>query len=603
MEGRLQPRPGKPGHVAVEDSLRHPESKEDLKMSKRWTLAKRNEALEKEISSALGLWRPLAAVLIARGMNDVAKARAFLQPHLKDLHEPELLPGIEAAIERINYALSRREKIVIYGDYDADGVTATVLLQKALALSGAKADFYLPHRIEEGYGLNIEALKKIKSAGADLVITVDCGTTATEEVKFAKSIGLDLIITDHHEPLGDVPEASALVNPKLKGSVYPFEALAGVGIAFKLAWALARRLSAKARVSEEFRQFLLDAVGLVALGTISDVVPLLGENRALARSGLEKLRQSQSKGIRALIKSAGLSGTEITSRDVSFRLGPRLNAAGRLGTAHQCIELLTTDSESRAEELARWLEENNRSRQKIQREMLAEVHEKIESEVNLREAYGLVLEGNWHRGVVGIVAGKVAEEYNRPAVLLSADGGKIEGSARSTPAVHMMEVLAECRDYLEKFGGHSQAAGLQIKRGKSEEFRIAFNEAVKKRVRPEELEPHLEVDAEVTLEEMTVERVNQLGLLEPTGEGNPPPLFLARGLQIAGEPRRIGSRLQHIVFYARQGKTALKALIFGKEELIREIEGKPDRFDLVFGARTDTWGGTEEVNLIVEDIS
>ncbi len=572
-------------------------------MSKRWVLRGRNEALEKEISSALNLWRPLSVLLIARGIKDIVHARAFLQPHLKDLHEPELLPGIERAVERINHAIYRGEKIVIYGDYDADGITATVLLQKVLALSGTKADFYLPHRIEEGYGLNIEALGKIRSAGTDLIITVDCGTTAIEEVKFAKSVGLDLIITDHHEPLEDVPKASAVVNPKLADSTYPFQSLAGVGVAFKLAWALARRLSPKARVSREFKEFLLDAVGLVALGTISDVVPLLGENRTLARAGLEKLQQSQSKGLQALIKVAGLSGKEITSRDVAFRLGPRLNAAGRMSTAHQCVELLMTDSEERAEELARLLEENNRLRQKTQSEILTEVQQKIEKEIDIEQVYGLVLEGNWHRGVLGIVAGKIAEEYNRPVVLLSAVGDRVQGSSRSIPAVHMMEVFSDCRKFLVKFGGHSQAAGLEIARGRVEEFRTAFNEAVKRRVTLKELEPYLEVDAELTLKEISVERVNQLNLLEPTGEGNSPPLFLARGLQIAGEPRRVGSHLQHLIFYARQGNTALKALIFGKEEMIRRIEERPGRFDLAFGVRTDTWGGTEEVELIVEDIS
>ena len=572
-------------------------------MSKRWIFSPPNKLLQTEIASKLKISHLLAQVLINRGITDIVSARSFLQPQIAALGDPSLLPDIEKASVRINEAVRRGEKIVIYGDYDVDGLSATALMYRCLKLVGAQVSYYIPERLEEGYGLNTDAIKKLKEGGADVILTVDCGINACREADVARAFGIDLIITDHHQPGQEIPNAFAVVNPKLKTSQCAFKHFSGVGIAFKLAWAIGQHFSPHKKVSAEFKDFLLNAVGLVALGTIADVVPLLGENRILTKYGLSALQYTEIPGLRALLDIADLSNTNLDAFHVGYRLGPRINAPGRVGNAGIVVEMLTTTCSERAVEIAGFLDSENKRRQDIQVDIMASARKKVMSEINLDETTAIVLADQaWHPGIIGIIASKIVEEFNRPTVMIAIAEDIGHGSARSIPSFHILEALEYCKSKLLSVGGHAQAAGLKIHPDNINEFRLMLNSTTSQRLNKTDLVPILNIDAEVTLSMLSKALVAELARIAPHGEGNPIPLFAATNLKIVGQPRRIGSKGQHLSFYAKQGDVAIRAVAFGMGERIDRLKQNGKTCSLAFAVKINNWMDGENLELEVKDI-
>lgn len=572
-------------------------------MIKRWVFFPPNQPLQTEIAGKLKISPLLAQVLINRGVADVASARSFLQPQIAALGDPSLLPDIEKASIRINDAIRKGEKIVIYGDYDVDGLSATALMYRCLKLLGAEVGYYIPERLEEGYGLNADAIRKLREGGADVILTVDCGINACKETDIARTCGIDLIITDHHRPGQEIPNAFAVVNPKLHGSHHIFRDLSGVGIAFKLAWALGQLFSPQKKVSPVFRDFLLHAVGLVALGTIADVVPLVGENRIITRYGLSALQHTEIPGLRALLDVADLSGINLDAFHVGYRLGPRLNAPGRIGKAGIVVELLTTSSKERATEIANFLEQENKRRQEIQVDIMVSARKKILHELNLDETTAIVLADQaWHPGIIGIIASKMVEEFNRPTVMIAVADDIGHGSARSIPSFHILEALESCRNKLLSVGGHAQAAGLKIHPDNIDEFRDMLNRATSQRLCKTDLVRVLNIDAEITLSMLSKAVVAELARLSPHGEGNPIPLFAAINIKIVGQPRRIGAKGQHLSFYVKQGDVAVRAVAFGMGEQIDRLKQNGRTCSLAFTVKINTWMNGEQLELEVKDL-
>jgi len=556
------------------------------------------------LARSLSRSRLLASLLVRRQVEDPESAQRFLSPKLLHLHDPYLLPGMEAAVARIDDAIRRREAIAIFGDYDVDGISSTCLLYDFFRFIGYPVRYRLPNRLSEGYGLRGEGVRELAAAGIRLIVTVDNGSSAVEEVDLARVLGVDVVITDHHQPPEALPCPAAHVNPLLPGSLYPFKDLAGVGVAFKLVWALAQRLSRQKKLSDELRTFLLESLALVALGTISDVVPLLGENRILAKFGLTALQRTQRPGLKKLVEAALDRGgdTKLDAGHVGFRLGPRINAAGRLGRAETAIDLLLADEDAAASRLARTLENENSRRKEIERGMTETARELVLQSVDLSSDRAIVLgcEG-WHAGVLGIVAAKIAEEFSRPTVLLTLEEGKARGSARSVPGVHICNALSSCRQLLQGFGGHEMAAGVELDASLLESLRAALNEAIP--LEPHRMVPDVDVDAEVRLSEITERFVGELSLLEPFGRGNPEPLLVARGVLVVGTPRVLGEKGLHLAFMARQDSVALRAVAFDQGKLLPELARPDTRLDLLFHPRISRWQGRTSVELHVRDIA
>ena len=572
-------------------------------MSKRWIFSPPNNSLQSEIASKLKISHLLAQVLINRGIIDITSARSFLQPQIAALGDPSLLPDIEKASVRINEAVRKGEKIVIYGDYDVDGLSATALMYRCLKLVGAEVSYYIPERLEEGYGLNTDAIKKLKEGGADVILTVDCGINACREADVARTFGIDLIITDHHQPGQEIPNAFAVVNPKLKTSQCAFKHFSGVGIAFKLAWAIGQHFSPQRKVSTEFKDFLLSAVGLVALGTIADVVPLLGENRILTKYGLSALQYTEIPGLRALLDIADLSNTNLDAFHVGYRLGPRLNAPGRVGNAGIVVEMLTTTCSERALEIANFLDSENKRRQDIQVDIMVSARKKVMNEINLDETTAIVLADQaWHPGIIGIIASKIVEEFNRPTVMIAIAEDIGHGSARSIPSFHILEALEYCKSKLLSVGGHAQAAGLKIHPDNIDEFRLMLNSTTAQRLSKTDLVPILNIDAEVTLSMLSKALVAELARLSPYGEGNPLPLFAAMNVKVVGQPRRIGSKGQHLSFYVKQGDVAIRAVAFGRGEQFERLKQNGKTCSLAFAVKINNWMDGENLELEVKDI-
>ncbi len=441
-------------------------------MAKDWIVAPPWDGCS-EAAQRWGVSPLVAQLLFNRGLRLGDDPRNFIDPRLSELYPPEMLPGARESACRIAEAVRSHKQIVLYGDYDVDGITAVAILWHVLKSAGAQVRFYVPHRLEEGYGLNADAIRSIAADGADLVVTVDCGITACEIGELAREVGLELIITDHHSPGANLPDVAGIVHPTVGGD-YPNSNLCGAGVAFKLAWALAQELSGNTRVNPEYRHYLmLTALPLAALGTIADVVSLTGENRVIARHGLTALPSTPLAGLQALIESAGLSNSKITGYDVGFKLAPRLNAAGRMGHARLAVELLTRADENRAREIALYLEEHNRARQSKERQTTREAFKMIEQaglDGDANRAIVLAGEG-WHAGVIGLVASRVVNRFHKPAVAITLENGRGQGSARSLEQFNMHEALGACAEHLTEFGGHAMAAGLKIEAEQVDAFR------------------------------------------------------------------------------------------------------------------------------------
>jgi single-stranded-DNA-specific exonuclease len=572
--------------------------------AKTWHLLPHDAAAIERLGKALGVSPVVAQLLLNRHVTDPEAARRFLAAPLTHLHEPALLPGVAEAAERLHAAVRQGRRVCVYGDYDVDGVTGTAVLLQALRLLGAPADFYVPNRLEEGYGLNAEALRQIAQSGTAVVVTVDCGIASLEEADLARQLGLELIITDHHEFKDRLPAADTLVHPRLPGGNYPFRDLSGSGVAFKVAWALCQCATGARRVEARMRDFLMDNMALAALGTVADVVPLHDENRVFVRHGLVRLRQTTAEGLKALLEAAGLDGkARLCASDIGYFLAPRLNAAGRLGCARLAVELLTTPSRQRAVDLARYLEEQNSKRQILERRILAHAREMVEAQGPDSTPALVLASPDWHAGLIGIVAGRLAEMYGRPVLLIALrdPDGPGQGSGRSVPGFALHEALGACSQDLVSHGGHAAAAGFRIHPHAVDGFRDRFCAHAAKHFAAGPPGPRLVIDAEVPLSALTLGLVEALNQLEPYGAGNAQPLFLAGDLQVVGEPRKVGGGERHLSFRVRQLERELRVIAFGMADRAEELMADGGRCSLVFTPRVNEWQGRRTVELEARD--
>jgi len=546
---------------------------------KHWIIAQPWPNLS-ELARRWGVSPIIAQLLLNRGLAcDAGKeeSRRFLAPTLSDLHPPEQLPGASQAADRIVQALRDRRRIVIYGDYDVDGTTGTAILWHLLRHAGADAAYYVPHRIEQGYGLSVEAVRSLVREGTGMIIAVDCGITALEPASVLAESGVDLIIADHHAPGEQLPCACAIVHPCLQGG-YPNPELCGAGIAFKLAWLVALRLSGtgdNGRVSPAFRELLLHLLPLAALGTVADVVPLRGENRVIARHGLELLRRTPLPGLRALIEQSGLAGAHIDGLDAGFKLAPRVNAAGRMGHARLAVELFTEATPERAREIALYLEDHNRSRQSLERRTLDEAVNLIERRNLASDARRAIVlaSSDWHPGVIGIVAARLVERYHRPAILIALSGDEGQGSGRSIRGFNLCEALGMCSLHLISHGGHAMAAGLRIAASNVEPFTQAFVEFANNRIAGSDLTSRLRLDAQVDMHDLSLQIVQTLvHQLGPFGVGNPKPRFATDWVTLAAEPRCVGSNGNHVQAVFSQNGRVMRAIAFRQAGWIEDLK-------------------------------
>jgi single-stranded-DNA-specific exonuclease len=580
-------------------------------MPKIWRIHPHDPARIADLQRATGLPSVLAQLLVCRGICDPAAIHDFLECKLSALRDPELLPGIPAAADRITAAVASQQPIVVYGDYDADGMTATALLLTCLRMLGAQVSYYVPHRIDEGYGLNDEALRTLARKGARMLITVDCGIASIDQAETARELGLELIVTDHHQFGERLPQAAAIVHPRLPGTNYPFGELSGVGVAFKLAWALCQRASQAKRVSPHMRSFLMQAIGLAAIGTVADVVPLLDENRILVHHGLTSLKQRAPLGISHLMRVCKLhEKPALDCEDIGFALAPRLNAAGRLGQAQLAVELLTTQNPERAMALAEYLHELNGSRESLERSIYLAANKQIQERCDLAADAAIVLAGRgWHPGVIGIVAGRLAEKHHRPVVLIALDEVGVKpgvGSARSIPGVDLHAALISCGEYLLSHGGHAAAAGLRIDDSRVDGFRAAFLDCIACELNgggsngPMRL-PELRIDGEVILSSLTANIVEEIERLGPFGHGNSRPMLCASNVSLAEPPKPIGNGGRHLALRLRQHNSILRGVAFGGGEWAAELAHAGGPIHVAFRPVINTFAGRRTVEAHLAD--
>jgi len=539
----------------------------------RWDVAEPWDGAA-ELARRLRTGTLVAQLLHNRGIDEAAGARTYLAPKLTDLHDPETLSGAVAAAEAILAAVRAGQKIVLYGDYDVDGMTGVAILFRGLQRLGAEPDYYIPHRIDEGYGLNASALEAIAAGGAKLVVTVDCGIRAVQCAARAAELGLTLIVTDHHSPGKALPAAAAIVHPGCD-SGYPNPNLCGAGVALKLAWQLCRAASGATRVTDELKAFLLDATCMAALGTVADVVPLTGENRALVMHGLRNLPATTHPGLRALMAESSLVGKSVGAYDVGFRLAPRLNAAGRMGHAREAAELLIRADQIDCRAAAQALSRQNTERQKIERALTAEAAEMVTARgLDGDDSRAIVLaKQGWHAGVIGIVASRLVGRFHRPAVLISLDGDAGQGSARSIPGYDVAEAFAACDAHLASHGGHAMAAGLKIDADRVDAFAAALGSHARRHITAEMLTPVLPIDAEVPLADLSVPIVQQIESMAPFGAGNAPIVLAVRDATIHAAPKRIGARGNTLSLLLSAGRSRIRCVGFGMGDLADRLVG------------------------------
>jgi len=550
------------------------------------------------LARKLGVSRLVAALLLNRDISTPDSAASFLAPRLADVSDPFLLKDMDSAVELIGNGIAAKKRITIYGDYDADGLTATALLVDFFSRLSAPVSFYIPHRLDEGYGLNETAIKAIAEGGTNLLITVDCGISSTSEIALAQRLGLEVVVTDHHQIPGDFLPVCPTINPMRPDSSFPFRDLSGVGLAFYLVIAVRAHLREQGFFNEGPEPDLRSYLDLVALGTVADIVPLVGENRIFVKRGLTTLREGQRPGIKALREVSGIKEDQVlTTDDIAFRLAPRLNALGRLGSATSAVRMLTTGSESEAESTAQRMDFLNAQRQALESRITLESREKIEGMEDLDTRRTLVLfDPKWHRGVVGIVASKIVEQYYRPTLILALEGDFLKGSGRSIAGFDLYEALSDLRDLLDHFGGHHYAAGLSLHAGKVGDFCKRFEEIASKRIEPDYLIPRLEADAALDLDAVTPQLLKELEMLMPYGYGNPQPLFYAGPVEVTSS-RVVGNN--HLRLKVRQRGITFDCIAFGKAPF-HPLDGAS--VDILFHIGTNTWQGIESIQLTVVDI-
>ncbi len=559
-------------------------------MNKKWQIYQTNEEQVEKLKKEYGLNELLATILSNRNITEEEQIRLFLEPTRNDFYDPYLITDMEIAVERIIKAIESKEKVTIYGDYDVDGITSITVLKSFLKEIGLEASVYIPNRLDEGYGLNKNAIDKIAEEGCNLMITVDCGISGIEEIDYANSLGIETIVTDHHEPGNELPNAVAVIDNKRKDSKYPFRELAGVGVVFKLTQGLAKRLKLK---EETYLKYL----DIVCVGTISDIVPLVDENRVIAKLGLMLVKQTKNIGLRSIINSSGY--TKIDSNTISFGVAPRINACGRMGKAKEALNLLLSTDINEVNELTQKLNDHNKERQETEKAIFENAVEKIEKE-NLNKNKAIILGGeNWHHGVIGIVSSKITDMYFKPSILLSFEEDGIgKGSGRSIPGFDLHEALMQCLDTIEKFGGHSMAVGITIKKDKLEEFRKEFEEIAEKN-EIDKIIPIINIDAKVNLNEINKEMVESIKQLEPFGEANKMPVFAFRNLKI--DSIRALSGGKHLKLTLKSNNNIINAIGFNIGHLAEEyLIG--DKVDVAGVLEINTFGGVDNLQINIKDI-
>ena len=610
-------------------------SKLDSYAKKQWVVRPPDER-SAQLAKSLKVSPLLAQVLINRRITDAQTGSVFLRPKLTQLIDPAQMPGIEPAVQRLKQAITNKEKITVYGDYDVDGITGVAILWQVLKLLGADVDYYIPHRIDEGYGLNAEAIRTLAKSGSKLLVTVDCGVTAFSSAELAGQLGVELIITDHHEvcPPGaafaasgakpgsrsaaTLPKAVALVHPALEKS-YPNQDSAGAMVAFKLAWAIANEFNSGRRLEPRLREFMLNATSLAAMGTIADIVDLRGENRVLTSFGLKALPQCKLSGIQALIESAGLTGHQLDSFHIGFRLAPMLNAAGRMGHARLAVELLTSEKPIRSMQIAEYLKEQNKQRQQYERKIFKQACEMIiERNLHHPDRKSIVLANeNWHTGVIGIVASRIVDKFYRPTIMINAGAapcfrrGKLvpakagngiaQGSARSIHGFCLLSAIKACSQHLISFGGHKMAAGVTIETEKIDRFAADFEAYAKENLNESDVTAKLHIDAVAPLAEFRTEMVSELQMLGPFGEGNPKPIFATKGVRLASPPRRVGSGREHLQLAITDNTAAVRCIGFRFGKLEKKLL-EHEFFNVAYQPQLNTYNGNTNVEFVLTDI-
>ena len=545
------------------------------------------------LAGSVGLPEDVCRVLLRRGIDSSDEARSFLRPHLASVHSPFDLPAMQAAVERVERSLARDEKILVHGDYDADGMSAAALLTLGLRELGGRVEPFVPHRTRDGYDLSDAGIRRATEVGASLILTADCGVTAAAAVSKATSVGIDVVITDHHRPAGEIPRAIAVVDPMLSSSRYPFRDLAGVGVAFKLLSALYERAGVEApRLNQH--------LDLVALGTVADQMPLIGENRVLVRAGLRALERTRKPGLRALLARAGLQpDRRIEAEDISFRLAPRLNSVGRMDEADAGLRLLLADEEREAERLANHLERQNAERRLTDTRVFEEARKQARSRVRDDDRAVILWGDDWHPGVLGIVASRLVESYHRPSIVISFDGDVGRGSGRSTGGFHLFNALQECEPLLERFGGHRMAAGLTVRRERVEELAERLQEIARQDLADREPVQELRLDLEVPVERLGDDLLRGLGHLAPFGSGNPTPILMVRDVAL-DRAARVGTDGGHLRFQLVAEGRRIPAIAFGMGRRLAEARSS-ERADVALEIAENSWNGRREVQARVLD--
>jgi single-stranded-DNA-specific exonuclease len=561
-----------------------------------WTHQPCDESSAERLARELGVSPVVARLLVIRGLDDLDAASRFLKPSLDHLFDPFQLADMNRAVDRLLRAVEQRETIAVHGDYDVDGITSTVILRRALELFGASVVHFIPERLRDGYGLQPAALNRLHAEGVRVVVSVDCGIRGADAARRARELGLDLIITDHHEPDVELPSAYAVVNPKRHDCSYPDKNLAGVGVALKLVHALCLRMGRTA--------WLPAFVKIAAIGTLADVVPLVGENRVIAKLGLAMLSKGPHKiGLRALLEVAGLSGRTIDSYHISFMVAPRINAAGRMSTPDIATRLLLASDEALAPEaqaLAIQLDTENTKRRQEEQDILAQARRIVESDPDVGAHSVLVVAGEgWHRGVIGIVASKIVDAFYRPAIVLSLEDGLAHGSCRSIPGFDMLAALEACAPMLLRFGGHKQAAGLQLEGSRVREFRYAINAHALEYLQPDDLRPRLWLDSPLMFGRISSQVVTELGALAPFGAGNPRPVFYTGPVAIVDGPRRLKDR--HLKMAFRQDGRTFRAIAWNAADREAALTAQKDGVELAYTLEENEFQGERFLELRVED--
>jgi single-stranded-DNA-specific exonuclease len=553
----------------------------NVKKEYRWTLAEPpDESVSARLSREINIPEPLARVLVLRGIDDYDTAKAFFRPTFDQLHDPFLLDGMHAAVDRLIKALQEKERILVFGDYDVDGTNGAAMLYLFLQELGGVVGYYVPDRIEDGYGISRRGIDRALEEGVQLFLSVDCGITAVEPVDYANQLGMDVIICDHHEPGSVLPRALAVLDPLKEGDPYPFKHLCGCGVGFKLIEGLARKVGKETEVFSN--------LDFVALASTADIVPLAGENRVLTKLGLEIINAQPRPGIKALIEGAGLQVGDIATGQIVFVLGPRINAAGRLGDATRAVRLLTCTDPVEAEQLAAVLEEENLNRRKIDEDTFANAQHLAESQFDLESDSAIVLhQENWHPGVVGIVASRMVEKYYKPSIMMATVDGVAKGSARSVSGFDIFEALRQCEDAIIQFGGHKYAAGLTVDIGRVDEFRSAFNKAVHSLMTDDLKTREIRIDVELSLRDLTPRFMRILKEFGPFGPSNLKPTFVARNLEVVGTPRIVGKN--HLRFKVRQDGRLIDAIGFGLGNHLQQVLAKKNDLECVFTVDENSW--------------